>query len=211
VLLLLSPGIQAQEVARVPETDGPPVLLDGTFSPGEWADAVSIDAGVVGLFLKQEKGHVLLGVRCRGLTSPVVDLYVEPLGGEIHQLHASAQLGERTVPSDGSEPPPFTWGRSPFWYANEVRWDEGRRRQLINEGMEAGEAQMETLFPYDGFEFQIRRDKFGAAQWRVRLEVWSAGGNTLVFPAGTRPGDATGWLVLDLEAEVLTSASRLPD
>lgn len=201
VLFFCSLGIQAQEAVLVPETDGPPVLLDGTFSPGEWADAVSVDAGPVRLFMKQEKGHVLLGVRCRDLTSPVVDLYVEPRGAEIHQLPASAQLGERILPSDGSEPAAFTWGRSPSWYANEVRWDEGRRRRLINEGMEAGEAQMETLFPYDGFEFQIRQDKLGASQWRIRLEVWSAGGRANVYPADTRPDNSSGWLVLDLGVE----------
>lgn len=199
-LLAFSFGLSAQEMVRVPETDAPPVLLDGTFSVGEWDDALTVEGGGVTLYLKQEAGHVFIAVGSQGLTSPVTNLFIQPVGGEIHQLHVSAQLGERVLPSDGSEPPPFTWGFSSLWYANEVRWDERRRRQLVDEGMDQGQAQVETLFPYDGFEFQIRREKFGVSEWRIRVDVPSAGREPLVFPRDTQPGDSTGWLVLNLGA-----------
>jgi hypothetical protein len=71
---------------------------------------------------------------------------------------------------------------------------------LIAEGMDQGQAQTETLFPYDGFEFQIRKEKFGVSEWRIRVEVVSPGREPLVFPRGTEPGDSTGWLVLDVGA-----------
>jgi hypothetical protein len=191
---------QARPVA-VPETDGPPVLLDGTFSPGEWDDALPVPAGGgVTLFLKKEAGHLFIGVLCRGLTTPITDLFIEPDGGEVHQLHASAQLGEIILPPEGREPPAFVWGSSPFWYANEVRWDQARRERLMAEGMDADRAQMETIFPYDGFEFQIRQEKFDADQWRIRIEVPSHPDyeNPLVFPENTRRTDSEGWLLLDL-------------
>ena len=199
-LLPFSFGLSAQEIVRVPETDAPPVLLDGTFSAEEWDDALTVEGGGVTLYLKREAGHVFIAVRAQGLTSPVTNLYIQPAGGEIHQLHVSAQLGERILPSDGSEPPPFTWGATSLWYANEVRWDERRRRLLVDEGMEPGQAQVETLFPYDGFEFQIRKEKFGVSEWRIRVDVPSVGREPLVFPRDTQPGDSRGWLVLNLGA-----------
>ena len=203
--LLLFPGglgLLAQEgVVSVPETNGPPVLVDGTFSPGEWDDALSIPAwdGVT-LYLKQEKGHVYVGIHCPDLMAPITDLFIEPAEGEIHQLHVSAQLGEIVLPAEGEEAPPWVWGHSPQWYANEVRWDAGERRRLIETGMDEGRAQVVSMFPYDGFEFQIRREKFGAGEWRIRLEVPSAAeyDTPPAFPVGTSRHNSGGWLVLNL-------------
>jgi hypothetical protein len=184
----------------VPETDGRPVMIDGLFTAGEWDDAFAIDAGEgVTLYLKQEKGHVFVGIRCTELGTAVVDLFIQPTGNEIYQLHASAQIGEIVLSAPGEEDPRFAWGYSPEWTANEVRWDQARREKLVAEGMDTGEAQVETIFPYDGFEFQIRKGKFASSRWLIRFNVYSAQVR-FAFPHGTEPKDTEGWLPLSLGA-----------
>jgi hypothetical protein len=185
----------------VPETDGRPVMIDGLFTTGEWDDAFAREAGEgVTLYLKQEKGHVFIGIRCGGLGTSVVDLFIQPTGNEIHQLHASAQIGEIVLSGPGEEDPRFAWGYSPEWTANEVRWDQGRREVLVAQGMDQGQAQVETIFPYDGFEFQIRKRKFDSSRWLIRFSVYSAQAR-LSFPPGTESKDTEGWLLLDLGSE----------
>ncbi|MCK5651979.1 MAG: hypothetical protein KAJ42_11405, partial [Gemmatimonadetes bacterium] len=76
---------EGANVARVPETDGVPVMIDGVFSEGEWDDALMVDASeAVKLYLKQEKGHLFIGVRCIRLITPIVDLFIQPTGQEIY-------------------------------------------------------------------------------------------------------------------------------
>lgn len=188
-------------VARVPETDGVPVMIDGVFSEGEWDDALMVDASeAVKLYLKQEKGHLFIGVRCIRLITPIVDLFIQPTGREIHQLHASAQIGERVLGGSAEEDPPWVWGHSPDWYANEVRWNRAQEERLIAEGVSEGEAQSRANFPYDGFEFQVRASKFESSEWRIRIEVPSAPDYDapFVFPPETVRRSTDGWLILTL-------------
>ncbi|MFG1691389.1 hypothetical protein ACGF5M_04465 [Gemmatimonadota bacterium] len=190
---------ESAEMETVPQTDGVPVMIDGVFSEGEWDDALLVDASeAVKLYLKQEKGHVFIGVRCIRLTSPIVNLYIQPTGGEIYKLHTSAQIGEIVLGDSEEEDPPWVWGHSPDWYANEVRWDQSRVEQLISEGVPRGEAQARAIFPYDGFEFQIRASKFESSEWRIRVEVPSAFEVPFVFPPETEGHSTDGWLILSL-------------
>ncbi len=187
--------------ARVPETDGVPVMIDGVFSECEWDDALVVDASeAVNLYLKQEKGHLFIGVRCIRLITPIVDLFIQPTGSEIHQLHASAQIGERVLGGSVEEDPPWVWGHSPDWYANEVRWDRGLEARLVAEGVSEGEAQFRAVFPSDGFEFQLRTSRFESSEWRIRVEVPSAPeyDRPFVFPPETERRSTDGWLILSL-------------
>jgi len=44
----------------------------------------------------------------------------------------SAQIGERLLDPtvDDDEDPAWRWGNSDQWYANEIRWDQVRLREL---------------------------------------------------------------------------------
>jgi hypothetical protein len=186
----------------VPETDGVPVMIDGVFSEEEWDNALLVDASeAVKIYLKQERGHVFVGVLCIRLMSPTMDLFIQPGDQEIYQLHTSAQIGEIVLREGDSEDPPWVWGYSPDWYANEVRWDQRQREELIAQGMDRDRAQIETLFPYDGFEFQIRASKFESSEWRIRVEVRSAPDfdAPFVFPPHTQRRSTEGWLTLRLD------------
>ena len=139
-------------------------------------------------------------MRCIRLITPIVDLFIQPTGQEIYQLHVSAQIGERVLGGSAEEDPPWVWGHSPDWYANEVRWNRAQEERLIAEGVSEGEAQSRANFPYDGFEFQVRASKFESSEWQIRIEVPSAPDYDapFVFPPETVRRSTDGWLVLTL-------------
>jgi hypothetical protein len=189
---------------RVPEGDGRPVLLDGLFSPGEWEDAEKIDIHQnVSLYLKKYRGHVFIGVKITPYKTSVVDMFISPDGKTIHHLHASAQIGERVVNEDSGpwDNPPFVYGYSVDWSANEIRWDNGKMEELMKKGMDQGKAQEMSFFKYDGFEFQIKQSKFVAHQWLFRILVPMAPDfeQPVIYPGGTEMKSTKGWLRLELK------------
>lgn len=191
----------SSDTVEVPTGAGTPVLTDGTFSPGEWDDAARLIVNdSITLYFKQYDGHVFLGVHCPELTVPVFDLFLAPETGVVHQLHISAQLGERVLnaASDDADDPAFVWGRTTDWYANEIRWDERRLQAIVESGAKTrDEAFPDVVFPQEGAEFQIKRAKFPGESWQLRLEtMWH--GSHLVFPTGTTRRDTTDWIVFVL-------------
>jgi hypothetical protein len=187
---------------RVPEGKGRPLLIDGIFSPGEWDDALKIQIRPdLQLLLKKNSGFVFLGLKYSPFTLSVVDLFISPDDKTVHQLHVSAQLGERLLAGVAGMESPFIWGATSDWYANEIRWDAQKAEALMKEGKDAGAAQKAALYRYEGFEFQIRQSKFGTDQWLIRLESpmapdWST---PVVFPAATSLASTEGWLKLLLK------------
>lgn len=198
------PGQTPPMTVSVPEGNGRPILTDGIFTPGEWDDALKIQIRPdLQLLLKKSAGFVFLGLKYSPFTLAVVDLFISPDGKAVRQLHVSAQLGERLIggAAGAGEDPPFIWGATSDWYANEIRWDAKKAETLMKEGKDAGEAQQAALYRYDGFEFQIRQSKFGTDEWFIRLESpmapdWS---KPVVFPEGTSPASTQGWLKLVLK------------
>jgi pimeloyl-ACP methyl ester carboxylesterase len=189
---------------RVPEGNRKPVLLDGLFSPGEWEDAEKIDIHPnVSLYLKKYGGHIFIGIKITPHKTSVIDMFISPDGKSIHHLHASAQISERLV-NENSGPwdnPSFTWGYSVDWYANEIRWDNGKMQDLMKKGKSQNEAQEMSYFKYDGFEFQIKQSKFSSDQWLLRIEVPMAPDfdNPIIFPSLTEMKSTKGWIRLELE------------
>lgn len=187
----------------VPEGNGTPVITDGQFSPGEWDDSLRIAlTGSTELRLKQYRGVVFIGVH--GSTDNGVGpsgLYLAEPGGAIHNLHVSAQLGEIVIPPAGN-PPPFRFGLTTGWYANELRRDMQKAAILEKEGKSPMDIIMSTSYPSDGIEFAIRRSKLPAPVWLLRLAASVIDGGKpgwLVYPAATAERTTEGWLELRLK------------
>lgn len=184
-----------QAAYHVPETTGSPVLIDGQFSPGEWEGASEITiSDAVTLLLQQRAGHVFLGIKTPPTVPRYIDLFVH-VDDALYNLHASAQVGERlladTTWSDAE--PPWRWGNHVDWIANEVKADPTVPRD---------EPWTDRLFPYEGFEFQLRRARFVGPTWQVRIEVRDFMGTTsdIIFPSASQRKDTTHWLRLHLDA-----------
>lgn len=191
------------ESIRVPDGNGKPVLLDGLFSPGEWEDAEKIDVHPnVNLYLKKYGGHIFVGIKITPYKTSVVDMFISPDGKNIYHLHASAQISERLV-SENSGPwdnPSFIWGYSIDWYANEIRWDNGKMQELMKKGKSQNDAQEMSYFKYDGFEFQIKQSKFPSDHWFFRIEVPMAPDfdKPVIFPSDTVLNSTKGWIRLEI-------------
>jgi hypothetical protein len=204
VIVFASHGLFGQVLpasVRVPDWKGRAILTDGVFTPGEWDDALAVQIRPgLHLLVKKSADFVFLGLKYSPSCRSIVDLFISPEGKDVTHLHVSAQLGERRLadrPSSG-EGERFLWGDTRGWYANEVRWDEAKVEALMKAGTSRVEAVEAATYRYEGFEFQIRRSKFGSDEWLVRFESpmppdWS---DPVVFPDGTNRETTAGWLKL---------------
>lgn len=190
---------------KVPEGKCSPVLVDGIFSAGEWDDATKMnihDSGV--LYFKKIQGHIYIGLKLSGLNSPFVDLFITTDKKKIYQLHVSAQLGERALtgmPVEG-QTKPFRWGYTKDWYANEVRWDEGKLRQLVKStGKSRAEIFHQVVYPFDGFEFQLRKSKFKNNKWLFKIKIGHSPhyDQPILFPAKGEFDDLDSWAAFILD------------
>lgn len=186
----------------VPQGDGAPVITDGLFTSGEWDDAlrVVIREGVT-LHVKEFRGVVFIGIRG---TPPFglgpSELLLSSPGGPVQRLHVSAQLGEVVVPQEGAAPP-FRYGLTTDWYANELRRDEKKFEQLRSEGKPPIEVMIGSSYPIDGIEFAIRRSKFPGNRWLMRVyasAMVDGKPGMVVYPPGTTEKTVDGWLELKL-------------
>ena len=200
-----APGAPPAAVApvRVPEGNGTPVVTDGIFTPGEWDDATAIAAGQgIELRVKQVRGVVFIGVRGQGTTSVgPSELFLAAPGGPIQVLHVSYQLGEIVLPSAG-ERPPFRFGLTSGWYANEFRRDMELSARLQKEGKPPIEVIRATSYPSDGIEFAIRRAKLPGSTWLMRAAISALVAGTpsmVVYPAAAAETATAGWLELTLD------------
>ena len=184
----------------VPEGNGAPVVTDGMFAVGEWDDARRIALNEsVELLLKEYRGVVFIGIRGldKTLIGPV-DLFLAAPGGPIRQLHRSAQLGEIELPETGGAPP-FRFGFTSGWYANEERRDMKEAERLEKEGKNPFEVIRSASFPSEGAEFAIYRSKISGGVWRMRLEISVLAGDKpglLVHPPAAQTRIIDGWLEL---------------
>jgi hypothetical protein len=93
----------------------------------------------------------------------------------------SAQLGEIVVPPSGAEPP-YRFGLTTDWYANEQRRDMKEAGRLEKEGKDPLSIIRATSYPSEGIEFAIRRSKFPGQRWLMRIG------------ASVLTGDKPGWI-----------------
>lgn len=180
-----------------------PVVTDGMFSPGEWDDALRIAMNdTVSLHLKEHGGVVFIGVSGNApLSVGPCDLSLALPGGEILQLHVSRQLGEIVLPATG-DAPPWRFGLTSGWYANELRSDGELEARLRKEGKPPLEVISATSYPSEGIEFAIRRTKVPGQRWLMRL--WTTGfveGRPTArnYPPAAAERTTDGWLELRLQ------------
>jgi hypothetical protein len=187
----------------VPTGNGNPVLIDGTFSPGEWSDAREVAiTDSVRLYVKEFRGHVFIGLRTPRSMLAYTDLFFQGSDGVAYNIHASSQLGERRMTDTlfSDTVPAHRWGYTDGWYANEMRTDRALAQRLLTENPQRDRGAMlfETTYPMDGFEYQIKRSKFPGREWRVRIEARTgvAGLSDVVYPRDSSRRRPDSWAIL---------------
>ncbi|MFI5102389.1 MAG: hypothetical protein ACHP9V_03355 [Terriglobales bacterium] len=167
---------------------GKAILVDGQIDPGEWDDAtVKMFGEDVRLHVKRSQEYVWLAIELMDQNDGAADLYVSPSANEIFDLHASAKLGERKLESGRwSE---WKWWNNRNWVANTSRVDSFAKPNFL---------------PTKVREYQIRRDKFPAASWKVMFEVLTPAEpewKSKTYPAGARTTDTRTWITLVVDSK----------
>ena len=165
------------------------VTVDGALNVSEWQGAQRIDlSNGATLWLKQTPQHVCFAVEPGEAGPRYVDVFIADRAGVLHNLHASMQVGERTLPQRRwtDEEPETAWGQTTGWSANAAT-------QL---DPETHAPSIEQLAPFDGYEFVI--DRAQLSPWRIRIEVRDFHGEArdIVWPAQSRRTDIATWAVL---------------
>ena len=186
----------AASTASTPEVPIPsssvPVVVDGIFAD-EWDDARSIELESHVILLKEVGEFVYVGVERRSDVPMYVDLYLKTDEGDPVNLHASMQLGERSVVLDGGEiVSKFEFGEPSHWSANVL--------QYRPDNAPGAELTLERFVPHDGMEFEIERAAFPGRRWHLRLYVHALGDGSRseVYPEESSLGRPHEWAVLTL-------------
>jgi hypothetical protein len=174
---------------------GGPILLDGRCDRAEWdlAATTALDAGHV-LLAQHDARHVYLCIRVPADSHGTLDLYLQAAGAPaLHNLHASAQVGERVRGADGW--PEYTWWNHRGWYSPAVPFTG------IERDGERSRAEFATGVPR---EVQIEKARFGAGPWRVLFVVGgrrdaSGAWAPLRWPPAGDENDPAGWAELSFD------------
>lgn len=152
---------QASETIAVNQTDKAP-LFDGRCEQDEWQAATKIELPAqVHVYLMHDEDSLFVCAQGKSDDYTVIDLYIEHAGtGHFHNLHASAQLGERVLTDkEWSEPDYWNleaWGG--FWvpYAGEEETEDGTRTKFLQGSHR---------------EIQVLRKKFVGDTWTMMIGV----------------------------------------
>ncbi len=160
LLLLAGEAVSSEAIGINPTSKTP--LFDGRCDTSEWQDARKLELPAqTAIYLMHDQDSLFVCAKGKAEDYTVIDLYIEDAEtGYLHNLHASAQLSERTL-SDKD------WSESEFWnnkdwsgywvpYAGEEETDEGKRTQFL-EGSHR--------------EIQVLRKKFVGNNWNMMIRV----------------------------------------
>jgi len=138
-------------------------LFDGSCREDEWQSATKIKLPAqAAIYLMHDKDSLYVCAKGKAEDYAVIDIYIEHNEtGLLHNLHASAQLGERLFKDK-------EWGQSERWnlkdwggfwvpYAGYDDTDDGGRRPKFLKGSHR--------------EIQILRKKFSGNIWKIMIGV----------------------------------------
>jgi len=191
VLALTPPAASvAAETFRVRPAPAGAILLDGRCDEPAWSKAAPTVLGDgLSMLAVADADTVTICWRFPVQTLSL-DLYVEDAQGGLHDLHISAQTGERTRGADGW-PEWAGFGQHRGWYGPPFAFS----------GFKTGEdgARRIVFAPSPHRELQLARSRFGPGPWRVMVEAQPMTPDSKVarYPAGGSPDDPATWGRLD--------------
>ena len=151
----------ASETIAINQTNKAP-LFDGRCGKDEWQAATEIELPAqVFVYLMHDEDSLFVCAKGKSEDYTVIDLYIEDAEtGRFHNLHASAQLGERLRTDK-------TWSDSDYWnlkgwggfwvpYAGDEETEDGMRTKFL-EGSHR--------------EIQVLRKRFVGDTWTMMIGV----------------------------------------
>ena len=187
VILCLATEGNASEIITINSTNKAP-LFDGRCDKDEWKSATKFELPAqASVYLMHDKYSLYVCAKGKAEDYTVIDIYIENSEtGHLHNLHASAQLGERLF--KGKEwSKPDRWNLkdwSGFWvpYAGIDDSEDGKRPKFLKGSHR---------------EMQVLRKKFVGETWNIMVSVSSIyneeGFTTFSYPEKAVDIDKSTW------------------
>jgi len=166
------------------------IMIDGQVLRGEWegANKTEINNGI-DLYTIQDDHYLYASVQydTTQYANYYCDLFIQLAGDTLLNLHASQQLGERTLTGNEwtDSEPPFEWGYISRWTANTIKFDRKKKSYL----------------PYTAIEFQISKSKLPEDNFNLSLQTrdinWEK--EHIEFPITENKSDKTAWLEMQID------------
>lgn len=180
----------------VNQTDSAP-LFDGRCGDDEWKTSTKIELPAqISLRLMHDAQSLFVCAKGKDDDYTVIDLYIEDRAtGYLHNLHASAQLGER-VYRNGE------WSESEFW--NHQHWSAF---WVPYAGADETEDGPRTKFLKGSHrELQVLRRKFPGQSWKLMIGVSAVNhdgsyGAEFVYPENASDSDSSSWTELSFAGD----------
>lgn len=189
VVLLLA--CNSSNGTKIPSVSNPKLQTDGLFQEEAWNRSRSVQITTKHtLYLMQDANDLYLGVKSDEDTGRYLDLYLHNDSIGTINIHASFQLGERKLERQwDDEVPAWNWGNNAGWMANKV--------ESVSEVEDL--PFLDSVKPYEGFEFRISKAKIKNDKARVRLEIRDFRGQAgdIVFPPDSERLTTENWFELD--------------
>ncbi len=188
IQLFAAADASASEPIAINQTNKAP-LLDGRCGIEEWQAATKVELPAqVSVYLMHDADSLFVCAKGKAEDYTVIDLYIEHAEtGHLHNLHASAQLGER-LRTDRE------WSESEFWnledwggfwvpYAGNEETEDGTRTRFLKGSHR---------------EIQVLRRKFAGNAWNMMIGVSAVHhegkyGAEFFFPEGAVDTNASTW------------------
>jgi hypothetical protein len=183
--------LAAGELVIASRASAAPLALDGKIDSNEWSGAcvMPLPAGFDWRVVMDEQGIRMAWTGPSELPF-YVDVYVLDPQGDVVNLHASMQLGERRLPGDAwdDRSPPFAWGDPIGWHANVA---------TVDAAVASSAPFAERLHRRDGIELSLSRERFDLPLV-IRFELRDFAGRQadIAYPSGSTRYDRQGWLRL---------------
>ena len=169
------------------------VRIDGLFNAEEWDKSKNIYlTSNNSVQLIQDEDYLFIGIKNNEDVGRYIDLFMDNDSIGTINLHASMQLGERQLSDNWNDSiPTWNWGNNSNWTANTV--------VVVNESENI--SFLESIEPYQGFEFQISKKKIKSKKVRIRLEIKDFMGQEtdLIFPLNSEHLKPEDWALLELK------------
>jgi len=185
----------------VPIGDGQSVVIDGTFSKGEWDDAICNPiAPDRTLCLKADSKSLYVGVRApEPVVIGVCEIRHTENGKDFHLMHVSARLGIGVSPDPGSGK--FDMGDVGPWDANLSVENESKVDAWIAAGRPFDMYAEEVGEKVEGKEFRIDRAMIAGERTRFTIgwiEIATDGKKSYNYPEDVSYENADNWVELIL-------------
>jgi len=179
-------------------------LIDGKINQEEWSNSKVINfQDKYELLFKQDEQYYYLAIKNKTETPFYIDLFFL-IDESLFNIHSSSQLGERKlVGTEWDDSIPITnWGYINGWSSNSVLFDRRKFKRLKEEGFE-GNLHLETVVPYDGFEFQFAKSIWDLDSSKMRIEMRDMFGlkgfEETIYPKESDRHAFADWHVVDFD------------